>query len=295
MTGQQYQIDFVNQQNSTFLESLGDSYSNLTNREWRSRYDTKYVPDAGDLYLVVDAVSFDVSFALTNNQLTWRLTVPDVVGTQIDFTTVDWPFANQTLGASVTFGKDGLNGQIVKSSTSPRALIQLHDNVTSMVPYWNKSSRIPSIDWPESRLVNVSSHSSWKDIIILSSDSWLDKPPLRVAYGLSQRTRNSTAIQISASFMAIVVICNGFKIVAIYFTLKEVSTDHIITQGDAVSSFLREPDCTTVGRCTWDRKRFVQNDLGIYPDQDKFARQWSYSRARNGHDGRSRPVSFLLL
>ncbi|KUJ21272.1 uncharacterized protein LY89DRAFT_730060 [Mollisia scopiformis] len=53
-TGQHYNIYFVNGSDSSILENLEKTKTKLSNGTWQALYDTQYVPNAGDLYLIID-------------------------------------------------------------------------------------------------------------------------------------------------------------------------------------------------------------------------------------------------
>lgn len=75
----------------------------------------------------------------------------------------------------------------------------------------------------------------------------------------SQPLRSGSAVQIAVPFMVVIIICNGLKAIAVYCTLKESSTPLLVTQGDAVASFLDQPDMATLGYCsTLEKSAIIQ-------------------------------------
>ena len=47
-----------------------------------------------------------------------------------------------------------------------------------------------------------------------------------------------------------VIVANLLKVIAIFPTLRTCSSDHIMTVGDAVSTFLEHPEKRSRGKCT---------------------------------------------
>ena len=59
-TGQDYNIYVINASDVSAVNALAPTRTNLTKYEWKSLYDTQYVPSAGDLYLVIDEFGLGV-------------------------------------------------------------------------------------------------------------------------------------------------------------------------------------------------------------------------------------------
>ena len=101
-----------------------------------------------------------------------------------------------------------------------------------------------------------------------SNGSSLSNAPIR--YCLSQKVEEHCQLQFSVSIMAFVIIANFLKICCMVYTLWSLRTPTLVTLGDAISSFLQEPDSTTVGRCTLSGKNVDKDEVWykrVYDDR----------------------------
>lgn len=117
-------------------------------------------------------------------------------------------------------------------------------------------------------------------------------PPWHVGYAFAEPRIGGSAVQVSISFMGVVVVCNAVKMLAIYCTLRGSYSSQIITQGDAVASFLQRPDFLTIGFCTTDKKalvRAVRKGIKTEPEP------WEYQQGRFSDRARGRWVSYYVL
>ncbi|CAG8303123.1 unnamed protein product [Penicillium salamii] len=248
--GRDYDIGFINDSNVSAVEGYNANHERLENSVWMDKYDTKYSTEYGNLYLVLDHVSFELEFSLSN--LTWQLQKP-TGGTSFSWKTIDFPSNDTTeLDLDVTISlnqTDKMSGGIRNSiSTTKRR----------QFPIANYSSQtMPSIEWPAPFNFRVSSDNSWKDILSLNPDAWMD-PPWHVGYGFAEVLHKGSAVQISSAFLAVVLACNLLKTLAIYYILRGSYDSQIITQGDAISSFLADPDHHTVGFCAIEKSRLIK-------------------------------------
>jgi hypothetical protein len=71
----------------------------------------------------------------------------------------------------------------------------------------------------------------------------------RVDYCLAQKSEGICTLSFSLGIMIGVIICNLVKAICMGITLWKLHTPTLVTIGDAVASFLDEPDRTTVGLC----------------------------------------------
>jgi hypothetical protein len=69
--------------------------------------------------------------------------------------------------------------------------------------------------------------------------------PRDLSYCLSQTTIPVCTIQMSVTIMIMVVICNGFKIFCYLAALWKTDFSPLVTLGDAICSFLQQPDVDT--------------------------------------------------
>ena len=87
-----------------------------------------------------------------------------------------------------------------------------------------------------------------------SSANWtvLDFP---IEYCLSQTTEPSCRLQFSLVIMVIVLLCNFSKTLCMILTIWEPSWVPLLTLGDAIASFLDQPDLHTVNNCLAGKHR----------------------------------------
>jgi len=77
----------------------------------------------------------------------------------------------------------------------------------------------------------------------LSKEQTIDAP---VEYCLAQPTSEHCSIEVSTSLLLIVVICNLVKVVCLIGTLRLPRFQPIAIVGDAISTFMSEPDTITI-------------------------------------------------
>jgi hypothetical protein len=140
---------------------------------------------------------------------------------------------------------------------------------------------MPEITWPRDIPVDIlATPPTWKGAISVDSQSWISttgtnytfvsNTALHVSYALSSPRRNSSSVQIGLVFMVVVILCNLLKVSSIYFTLRGGFARQILTVGDAVSSYLKRPDTSTVGACLFSRSKLidaVSRGKGFQPKQ----------------------------
>lgn len=68
-----------------------------------------------------------------------------------------------------------------------------------------------------------------------------------VDHCLAKRTPEFCSVYVAVSLLAAVTACNALKLLCMLISLRELRSRPLMTLGDAVQSFLEQPDCTTVG------------------------------------------------
>lgn len=282
--GRNYEIDFLNASDPKTIAHRSSGHERLENSIWMEKYDTKYITDYGNLYLVLDAVAFELGFFPGN--VSWELLPPKNITEQPAWGQVlspswdakEWA-VNVTLQLNNTSKSSG-SGNI--SSTGVRRQIPIHEY---------SSQTMPEVSWPSPYQFNISKDNSWKDVLTLSHDTWM-YPPWHIGYSLAESLHKGSAVQISIAFIAVVIICNAIKTIAIYLTLKGSYSAQIITQGDAISTFLQVPDTATVGRCLAEKHALIQ---GIQYPQHATEGKWSHEIGRYSDRARGRWTSYMML
>ena len=255
-TGRDYNINFINASDVSTVSALASTKINLTNEHWESLYDTQYVPNVGDLYLIIDQFCLGVELDLNSSSPSWSYFLITEVPGSTDTIIPGGP--NSTVSVNIT-----LNARDMTYSTNQPSSI-----LNFTVEAYN-GSIMPQLTWPDAVFVNASTDVTWKTGVSIDDHGWLsilasDNQTLgytthHVAYGLSTRVPQSSSIQIARVFIVVVIICNLLKTVAIFFTLRDSFSQQILTLGDAVSSYLKSPDLSTLGACILDKKKLVRN------------------------------------
>ncbi|EME79722.1 uncharacterized protein MYCFIDRAFT_115582, partial [Pseudocercospora fijiensis CIRAD86] len=76
----------------------------------------------------------------------------------------------------------------------------------------------------------------------------------KIDYCLSQITPSHCELQFSVQILVAVIVMNVLKSVAMFVTLYQQKDATLVTVGDAVASYLDQPDDLTKGRCLMSRK-----------------------------------------
>ena len=242
-TGQDYNIHFVNASNDVLMNDSASTKSNLTNKEWQSRYDTSYVPDSGDLYLVINETCLNIKLESNSSPPSWSCLAAS-----------EPPGPNEQFAAGASF-----------------TVLMLLD----LEAYDGRT--MPRLIWPNDTLISVSSTDTWRSLLSIDDQGWLSTTaslqnltlPLQsqtpsntifhVAYGLSTHAPQSSSVQISWAFITVVILCNFVKTVAIFFTLRHSYSQQILTLGDAISTYLQHPEQSTIGACLLSKKDLLES------------------------------------
>ncbi|PUU75536.1 hypothetical protein B9Z19DRAFT_994073 [Tuber borchii] len=87
----------------------------------------------------------------------------------------------------------------------------------------------------------------------------------------SEVTDEKCKVQFSLDIMILVICCNLIKVCSMIMTVVRSREPTLVTPGDAVDSFLRTPDPTTIGMCFADRQ-FIEREWR--PEWGAGPRQW---------------------
>jgi hypothetical protein len=254
----------------------------LENTKWQNLYGTKYIPNSGDLYLVIDSISFNINVGINNS--TWELLPPD---NNTDYKWQALPFPtnsrNTSIPMTLSLMLNGSSGTFIVAQQQPMQRV-----VVPLAGY--STSSMPIFDFPDPLIINVT-NSTWNDMLALNPDSWMF-PPFHIDYAFSEPVENSSSVQISLVFMLVVVTCNALKMIVIYRTLKEPLSSQILTLGDAVSSFLEHPDPITVGFCALEKGDIMRN---LKTPNSDHVKPWQYHRRFVENSTRERWASNIFM
>ena len=106
---------------------------------------------------------------------------------------------------------------------------------------------------------------SWYEEVLVSKGSTeqLNNP---VQYCLSQPVEEQCQVQISFVILSVVVACNATKALCMIFTIRRQKSQPLVTLGDAIESFLQDPDQTTGGMCLASKEVFGNRNDHIWLD-----------------------------
>lgn len=107
-------------------------------------------------------------------------------------------------------------------------------------------------------------------------------------------------ILLNLPFIIVVTMSNAFKVaVLIYMLLDETSESPLVTIGDAIASFLSDPDPSTVGHCNLSRDEFgwitYHKRLGYGGRASDFDRRNGIWKPRTRHYGSALPIHKSLF
>ena len=120
----------------------------------------------------------------------------------------------------------------------------LETNLADMsIPGWMCSELVEGCGLAE--LLIDSSH--WT--INLSGSFATPMPNLLVDHCLAESTVETCKLQYSSWILYVVIASNAIKLFSVIMTLKIIKGHHLITLGDAVASFLIDPDSDSKGGC----------------------------------------------
>lgn len=263
------------------ISELKQSARQLSNTQWQSLYNTQYVPGAGDLFLIVDMISFNITFDVTNR--TWNFQTHNLTNIEIanPLDGTHWNFHQNETWINVPVRIDSSGNFQIEAYPPQKAFVDINDY----------NSSLPNVVWPKPITINASSTVTWKQALTLSPDNW-NNDSLHISYAYSKPVKNGAMVQIALPFMVIVVICNAVKVLVIYFTIRETFTSSLLTQGDAIESFLRTPDISTVGKCMMDKDAatLALKDRGLERNE-----LWQPQKLRYMSQARKRWVSIAYM
>lgn len=235
--GHEYLAHFVPQNETEFLQ-LG--LTNLTISQFLAVYNTRYIPDHGDVFITYGAVALS-------------LTLPNVSDSPLSL-------ENSLIGV-------GNGRSIVPWVPISLALLGM--------PY------VPDVALPSTVNVNFTNTTfpfsvaaAVDDVRYLEATNWVNlydgdglgsstanqgvpaihiTPPIR-----SVSLRDGSKVQVILSYMLVVIACNTLKMVVMWTLWRNAHVEYCTTVGDAVQSFLRWPDQSTIGLCAKSRDSLVK-------------------------------------
>jgi hypothetical protein len=150
--------------------------------------------------------------------------------------------------------------------------------------------------WDSSGTQPQSSSSTWlsnADVPDVAAISNPETPSaINIAWAYSIRLEDDNELQISLLFMLVVIIFNIVKVITMYLVYRDCQDEHLITVGDAVSSYLQRPEPLSKGYCAlskqqlllrlglWAPKGFDQEELESLKVMPELKGVWTASKKR---------------
>jgi hypothetical protein len=118
--------------------------------------------------------------------------------------------------------------------------------------------------------------------------SWPDDA--RIAQAFATVLNRQSRIELGLDFMVIVIVFNALKLCVMLWVLFTDRSEYLVTLGDAVASFLQQPDPYTAGQCMLDKDAHLykvgqQRELDPQTSawvtmQDRLSGTWQPKRLR---------------
>lgn len=145
------------------------------------------------------------------------------------------------------------------------SIVSNRGNVLLVSPDQNNNSLLAIARSQPSKFLNHIDSSLWirvgfPDQIINSqtAKNWAYQST-SISYCLSTKFEDRCELQFSVAIMIIVIACNLTKFVCMTWMAWKLDSRPLVTLGDAIASFLNEPDSTTDGMCLGGKARFLES------------------------------------
>lgn len=244
--------------NTSVLLPTAANWKKMENKDWTKTYSTSCVPGYGDLLLVVDQASFAISI-----HENWSYTLSNPDASDMSCAWKSTPPNNNVWEVSVS-------RNLTSGVLQPRRPIEPQNLrvVTDIVRKPNGTFTIPELKWPQA--VTIKTHEA----VTLKHHTSLCEEGGWLLPGIAFHVQNARAkvipyanrVQVAIVFLTIVLACNIAKIVGIYLTIQMCSSGHLITIGDAVASFLENPEPFTKTKCTLKDPKRIYSTIEARPE-----------------------------
>lgn len=210
--------------NGVISKSYGPDreYDMIDGSKWAKVYDTNLV-SYGNLYIAVT----DYRSEINNDTLTGR---PE-----------NWPNVNDE-----RIVREWNQGNVTWNLNAPL----LHE--LSQTDFIRGITRTESTSKSWIRMDTVYNQSG--------KDKPSDKPPkfANVPHVFARRLNTASRIQLSLTFLIIVIVCNTVKLLTMLWVVFMERKNYIVTLGDGAASFLEHPDSTTERMCILSKEEIVK-------------------------------------
>lgn len=170
-----------------------------------------------------------------------------------------------------TFVSNARNVVLVSTDTNPNTTYLGSSQWSSSdeIPYW----WLCGDGWDSSPYVDNSPVCTLAKAQATASNWTVFQHP--ISYCLIQEVEGECRLSFSLTIMICVIVANATKATIMILTWWKLRTPTLVTIGDAVTSFLDNPDPTTTGICLIT-KRDIQNSKGRWKGQG--AKRWAPKR-----------------
>jgi hypothetical protein len=272
-SGQDYSITALQQSHG----QPGTDWKKLSNSDWTQIYEDEYVSGYGDLALVINYASSGV---VTQNDwsIYFNSSCPD---------NCNWRTAQNMMDFDISAVLNVQNKTLVPSTRYEyRVIYPIDDGGT-----FNLSTRD---QWPSFDDVQAPFRYYHKMKLCTTSDGtiWILSPSsasLMVEYAYARELPFGSKVQIGFPFLVIVIVANSIKVACIFYTIRTCSEEHVVTVGDAVATFLENPDASTKGRCLQTQTQLLR------ASGDAQACPWQSSRKRIGSIIGGKRLTIMIL
>lgn len=175
-----------------------------------------------------------------------------------------------------------------------RELLMSRRNVIVVVLYENATE--PIVDWGSHDSLNEMGTQPFKWLcskehmtndkcdlakVVANLNEWAIEGH-KVEYCLSERREETCMLQFSSRIMYIIIVANTIKAIVIIWTLCLYDGENppLVTQGDAIDSFLRKPDEETKGICTVNKGDISKRHVWGFNYQNRPPVPWKNTKHR---------------
>lgn len=209
--------------------------ANLTMKDFLVIYNTKYIPDHGDVYITYDAVALQLVIPDTATESPWLNN--SLTGVPFSDLTSPW--------VPVTLGMVGMP-HVPKFPLASSVYVNFN---TTSFPFPLSYNNLPYLE--VSNWISIDNYSD------LDTSFNHGVPPVHVWSIESVVLRDGSKVQVILSYMLVVILCNALKVVVMWHLWRRSHVEYFTTTGDAVQSFLQRPDRSTIGMCMETRHSLV--------------------------------------
>ena len=219
-------------------------------------------------------------------------------GTPFDTQTILQPYVNESRNMTVLSGngsqtiKARANQLYDRRSSLQRlnnkeclriyfaGLVSSHSDVLVISSYPNKTNSM-LFSWPQIKPNLISNTKPWcyDDEAFISISYLMLNPQTwhvhgwEVEYCLSAPVDEHCKVQFNVQIMIAIIVCNLCKLTIMGYVAWKRPQEPLVTLGDAIASFLDQPDLTTKGNCLSDSYRFYKATVDI--SFNHLARFWT--------------------